>query len=87
MISLHNTKPKIKNQMKTPFETYATRKDALAEKSRLESGTYYLAHGEYERPILKVRKLRGKDQYYINVQYFYCPGTFFARKNGPLFAH
>lgn len=73
--------------MTTPFETYATRKDALAEKSRLERGTYHLAHGEYERPILKVRKLRGKDQYYILVQYFYYPGTFFARKNGRLFAH
>lgn len=73
--------------MTTQLETYATRADAIAEKSQIERGTYYLAHGEYARPILKVRKLRGQDQYYILVQYFYYPGTFYARKNGPLFAH
>lgn len=69
------------------IKTYATLKDALAEKNRLENQTYFLAHGEYERPILKVRKLRGKDKYYILAQYFYFPGTFYARKDGPLLVH
>ena len=73
--------------MTTLIKTYATRADALAEKIRLGIGTYYLNHGEYERPDYTVRKLRGKNGYYIHAGYFYYSGTFFARKNGPLLAH
>ena len=73
--------------MTTRAETYATRADAIAVKAKLDSGTYYLAHGEYERPDYTARKIRGEDEYYIHARYYYYPGTFYARKNGHLLSH
>jgi len=69
------------------LETYETRADALAEKKQLDSGTYYLTHGEYERPDYSVRKIRGQAGYYIRARYYYYSGTFYTRKDGPLLAH
>jgi len=45
-------------------------------------GTYYLNHGEYDRPEYSVR--RYKDGWGIHVAYFYYPGTFYAPKDGRL---
>jgi hypothetical protein len=73
--------------MTTPIKTYATREDAIAAKNQINSATYYLAHGEYERPDYSVRKLRRLDGYYICARYYYYAGTLHARTNGPLLAH
>jgi hypothetical protein len=80
--------PKTENpKMTTPIKIYDTKADALAIKAKLDGGTYYLAHGEYERPDYSVRKIRGGDGYYLHARYYYFPGTFYARTNGPLLAH
>ncbi len=64
--------------------TFSTRAEAQELADRLNVGTYYLSHGEYERPDYTVRKVRGKDRYYIYVRRYYYAGTFFAGKSGPL---
>jgi len=64
--------------------TFATRTEALAIVAGLDSATYYLAHGEYERPTYTVRKVRGESKYYIHAKRFYYAGTFNARQSGPL---
>ena len=54
--------------------------EKIAEEKKSEiSGTYYLNHGEYARPLFSVVKYR--DGYAVKVSYFYCRGTFYAPKN------
>jgi hypothetical protein len=65
-------------------KTYATKAQALVCKQKLERGTYYLSHGEYERPTYRVRKTRNSDDYYIRAEYFYYSGTFYAKQSGPM---
>ena len=72
------------NPYESPIKTYATKMDAVAYKKRLDTGTYYLSHGEYERPTYRVRKTRNCDDYYIRAEYFYYSGTFYAKQSGPL---
>ncbi len=67
--------------------TYATRSEAQAVVDGLNSGTYYLAHGEYARPAYTVRKVRGESVYYIRAKRFYYAGTFNQRPSGPLSAN
>ena len=64
--------------------TFATRSEALAEIKILNSGTYYLAHGEYERPDYTARKVRGEDCFYIHAKRYFFAGTFNARPSGPM---
>ena len=66
------------------MNTYKTRKDALDAVDDLDSQTYYLAHGEYERPHYKVRKVRNMDLYYIHVTYYFYAGTLYAKTDGAL---
>ena len=70
--------------MSNKIATFISRKDAQHTVNRLNNQTYYLAHGEYERPTYKVRKVRSKDRYYIRVEYFFYAGTFGAMADGPL---
>ena len=67
-----------------PILTFDSRAAAQAYISELDSITYILAHGEYSRPEYSARKVRGSDRYYINGCYYYYPGTFYAKQNGPL---
>jgi len=67
--------------MTTPH-TYATRADAQKAIAVLDSGTYYLANGEYERPDYTVRKLRNGVSYYIHARRYFYAGTLYARKSG-----
>jgi hypothetical protein len=67
--------------------TFATRNEAQKLVDRLNSGTYYLAHGEYARPDYTVRKVRGGDRYYIHARRHYYAGTFYAGKSGALTEH
>lgn len=68
----------------TDIATFATRDEALAIVKSLDSATYYLAHGEYERPDYTVRKVRGEDRYYIHAKRYYYAGSFNARQSGGL---
>lgn len=68
----------------TTIATYATRNEAQAVVDRLESGTYYLAHGEYERPDYSVRKVRRENRYYIHARRYFYAGTIYATKSGPV---
>lgn len=70
--------------MTQDIATWNTREEAQAVVDRLDSGTYYLSHGEYGRPDYKVRKVRGEDAYYIHATYYYFAGTFYAPKDGAL---
>ena len=45
------------------------------------TGTYYLNHGEYERPDYKIKKIRSKNLYAIWASYYYYPNTFYARQD------
>ena len=72
--------------MENTKATFATRIEAQTLADRLNSGTYYLAHGEYARPDYTVRKVRGGDRYYIHARRYYYSGTFGAGKSGPLTA-
>ncbi len=49
-----------------------------------KSGNYTFRHGEYEQPEYYIRKVRGKDDYYIYAKYFFLPGTMGTPKSGPL---
>ena len=69
--------------MTTPH-TYATRADAQKAIAVLNSGVYYLAHGEYERPDYTARKLRNGDRYYIYARRYFYAGTLCAKESGPL---
>jgi nitric oxide reductase large subunit len=69
--------------MTTPH-TYATRADAYKAITGLNSGVYYLAHGEYERPDYTARKLRNSNRYYIHARRYFYAGTLHAKKSGPL---
>jgi len=69
--------------MTTPH-TYATRADAQKAIAALNSGTYYLAHGEYERPDYIVCELCGGNKYYIHVCRYFYAGTLNAKKSGAL---
>ena len=68
----------------TTTQTYATRAEAQKVIVGLNSGTYYLAHGEYERPDYTARKIRNGDRYYIHARRYFFAGTLYARKSGPL---
>lgn len=81
-MSLSETNERHK-QMSTP-QTYATRADAQKAIAVLNSGTYYLAHGEYERPDYTARKLRNGDKYYIYARRYFFAGTLHAKKSGAL---
>lgn len=70
--------------MTNEIATYATRNEALTVVERLNSGTYYLAHGEYGRPDYTVRKVRGEDRYYIHARRYYYAGTLNVRPSGPV---
>ena len=72
----------MKNESKT--QTFQTRAIAQSVIGRLESGTYYLSHGEYSRPHYIVRKVRGVDRYYIHAIRNFYADTFNARPSGPL---
>jgi len=69
--------------MTTPH-TYATRADAQKAIAGLNSGIYYLAHGEYERPDYTARKIRNGGRYYIHARRYFYAGTLHAKKSGPL---
>ena len=47
-------------------------------------GTYYLHHGEYDRPAYRIRKRRSRNEYYIHVTYYYYAGTLYAPEDGAL---
>lgn len=64
--------------------TYTTRSDAQKAIAGLNSGIYYLAHGEYERPDYTARKLRNGNRYYIHARRYFYAGTLHARKSGAL---
>ena len=66
------------------MDTYKTRKDAQEVIDKLDAQTYYLAHGEYERPNYKARKVRGKDLFYIYAGYYFYQGTLYAKQDGAL---
>ena len=68
----------------THTQTYATRAEAQKVIVGLNSGTYYLAHGEYERPDYTARKLRNGDRYYIYARRYFYAGTLHAKKSGAL---
>ena len=70
--------------MTTETATFTTKAEAQAVINKLDSGLYYLSHGEYERPHYTVRKLRGKDRYYIHAERFFYAGTFYAAKGGAI---
>ena len=69
--------------MKTT-ETFTSRAEAQSVVDTLNSGTYYLAHGEYARPEYTVRKVRGGSEFYIHARRYYYAGTLHARPSGPL---
>jgi hypothetical protein len=83
--TFNQTKPTNKqtNTM-TTTQTYATRAEAQKVIVGLNSGTYYLAHGEYERPDYTARKIRSGDRYYIHARRYFYAGTLHAKKSGPL---
>ena len=64
--------------------TFATRLEAQSIIAKLNSGTYSLAHGEYERPDYTVRKVRGENSYYIHAKRYFYAGTFNATPSGPV---
>jgi len=68
----------------THTQTYATRAEAQKAIAGLNSGTYYLAHGEYERPDYTARKIRNDDRYYIHARRYFYTGTLHAKKSGAL---
>ena len=70
--------------MTTNITTFATRSEAQAIIAKLNGGTYYLAHGEYERPDYTARKTRGEDCYYIHAKRYFYAGTFYATPSGPV---
>lgn len=43
-------------------------------------GTYYTAHGEYERPDYTPRRYR--DGWSLHASYYYYAGTLYARQDG-----
>jgi hypothetical protein len=47
-----------------------------------ETGTYYLSHGEYERPDYCVR--RYKDGWGVHMTHYYYAGTLYAPEDGRL---
>jgi hypothetical protein len=55
--------------------TFSTRSEAQAVIAGLDSATYYLSHGEYERPTYTARKVRGESRYYIHAKRFFYNGT------------
>lgn len=61
---------------------FDTRKEAKAFIEKYDSGTYYLHHGEYERPNYRVRKIRNENAFGIYVTRYYYPTTFNAKKDG-----
>lgn len=65
---------------------YTTTNKQEAQKivNKFNARTYYLSHGEYERPCYKVRKVRGQSLYYIYAKRYFFPGTFYAAESGPL---
>jgi hypothetical protein len=81
---LPRRKPKPKKTMTHEIATFATRQEAQEVIARLNGQTYYLAHGEYERPDYTARKVRGEDRYYIHARYYYYSGTFNAKQSGAL---
>jgi len=72
--------------MSTPH-TYTTRADAQKAVASINSGTYCLSHGEYERPDYTARKIRNGDRYYIHVRRYFFAGTLHAKKSGALTIH
>jgi len=68
----------------TDTATFATKSEAQTIIAGLDAATYYLAHGEYERPTYAARKVRGESIYYIHAKRFYYSGTFNQRPSGPL---
>jgi len=70
--------------MNTDIATFATRNEAQEIVESLDNQVYELAHGEYERPDYKVRKVRGEDAYYIHANYYFYAGTFYAKQDGGL---
>jgi hypothetical protein len=72
------------NPYEAPIKTYSTKAQALVAKKKLDTGTYYLSHGEYERPTYRVRKMRNAAEYYIRAEYFYYSNTFYAKQSGPM---
>jgi len=68
------------------YTAYATKALAIAALDILNAGTYYLSHGEYERPHYTARKVRGQDAYYIHAKRYFYAGTFYATPSGPVCA-
>jgi len=66
------------------IRTFSTKKEALDFIAKIDTGIYYLSHGEYGRPNYKARKIRGKNEYGVKAEYFFFPGTFNAKKYGYL---
>ena len=66
------------------YTAYATKALAIAAIDILNAGTYYLSHGEYERPHYTVRKVRGEACYYIHAKRYFFAGTFYATPSGPV---
>jgi hypothetical protein len=80
-------KPDLSFPTKKEALEYLRSIDELEESSKTpgvfwETGTYYLSHGEYERPDYRVR--RYKDGWGVHATYYYYAGTLYAPKDGRL---
>lgn len=73
-----------KQNNKMTTHTYTTLVDALKAITSLNSGTYYLAYGEYARPDYTARKIRNGARYYIHAKRYFYAGTINAPKSGAL---
>ena len=67
----------------TTYPTYSTKTAATIAAGRLADATYFLSHGEYERPFYTARKVRGQDAYYVHAKRYFYAGMD-ARPSGPV---
>lgn len=68
---------------------FASKEEAIQARrvflERLYSETYYLSHGEYDRPFVKhVRKVRNQNKWIIPIAWRYYPGTLYRPEDGAM---
>ena len=66
------------------IKTYRTKQEAQEVADKLDSGTYYLAQGEYACPDYSVRKTRNENTYYIYRKVYFYADTLGGGKSGPV---
>ena len=66
------------------IKKFKTRQEAQDLIDRVDSETWVLRHGEYQRPDFKVRKTKGEESYYIRAIYYYRIGTYLMQDDGPI---